>query len=72
MRGGFLGDGILEIRVGDDVVGYKHGVREAQDEEGDGRGEDVGLGNREEDEDGLDGGADKEEGAQGEIAMEGL
>lgn len=42
---------------------------EAQDEEGDGWGESIGFGNGEEGEEGLKSGADKEERAEGEVAM---
>jgi hypothetical protein len=44
-------------------------VGEAQDEEGEGWGESVGFGNGEEGEEGLKSGADKEERAEGEVAV---
>jgi len=47
-------------------------VGEAQDEEGEGWGESVGFGNGEEGEEGLKSGADKEERAEGEVAVKRL
>jgi hypothetical protein len=44
-------------------------VGETQDEEGEGWGESVGFGNGEEAEEGLKSGADKEECAEGEVAV---
>jgi len=69
---GFLGDGVLEVRVRDDAIGYEHGVCEAQDEEGDGWREGVRFGDWQEDEKCLEGGTDEEEGAQREVAVEHL
>lgn len=69
---GFLGDQTLEIRVRDDIVRYEYGVGEAEDQKGNGWGDSVGLGDWKEDQEGLKGGSDKEEGAEREVGMERL